>query len=299
MAQVKQWTRFGWQGLLFETPSGWDLTRFHGSRKKGYARLSDPDTPRMEVRWEMPRRGVPFRAIADRAVRQLSKSRGVEIERHTGMIELDARDTETFTCRAEGAGALCSYNLLSACRECGRMVMARIVFRPGENIKAVARRVFSSVRDHSYDGADVWAAYGIEFAVPETVELDEALIYPGSLDFRFKAGADWIEVGRIALGSMILERQKMADWFRAFARRRFKRIRFDTREADVRSHRGLEATGRLRGFGGLIPRLMRRQRFVCRLWHCDVSDKLCFYAVLAGARKLDFLAPYSERIVCH
>ena len=96
MAQVKQWSRFGWQGVLFGVPSGWELTRSLGNRKTGFARLSDPETARKEVRWETPRRGVPFRSVADRAIRQLAKGRGTEIERHTGMVELEAMDTETF-----------------------------------------------------------------------------------------------------------------------------------------------------------------------------------------------------------
>ena len=54
MAQVKQWSRFGWHGVTFDVPADWDLRQFHGTRRKGYAQLCDPDVVRLELRWERP-----------------------------------------------------------------------------------------------------------------------------------------------------------------------------------------------------------------------------------------------------
>ena len=298
MAQVKQWSRFGWHGVTFDVPADWDLRQFHGTRRKGYAQLCDPDVVRLELRWERPKRAPEFGALADRVIAQTAKDGKLEIERDTRLAELDGKDCETFTCRPGPGGGASSYNLVSLCRACGRVVMLRVLFLPGENVKAIATRVLGSVQDHSYDGADVWAAYGIEFAVPDTLELDDALIYPGSLDFRFLSRNDRVAVGRLALGSAILGKMPLAEWFRTFARKRFKNISYTEEEAEVHGHPGLIARGRLKGLGALVPRLVRRQRFLCRLWHCDVSDRLHFFAVLASERNYDRFAAYGDRVVC-
>ena len=299
MAQVNRWSRFGWHGITCDVPADWDLTRFDGLRRKGYARLSDPDAPRIELRWDRPKRGAGSESVIDRAVRQMSKKGSLEIERRTHLTDLEGRDTETLTCRPSKGGGRSSYDMISVCRECGRVVMVRVAFQPGENVKAIAKRVFGSLRDHSYDGADVWAAYGMELAVPETMELDKALIYPGSIDFRFLRRKDRIDVGRIGLASMILKKMTLEEWFRTFARKRFKRIRYQASETRVKGHDGLELSGRLRGVGALVPRLVRRQRFLCRLWHCEASDKLFFYSVLGGRRNFESFVSYSDRVVCH
>jgi len=299
MAPVKEWSRFGWQGITFDVPVDWDVTRFHGTRRKGYARLSDPGAARMELRWDRPKRRTVFEALADRVTKQIAKAGRLAIERHTGLAQLNGKDCETFTCRPSRGQGPSSYHMISLCRECGRLVMARIVFAPGESLGATAKRVFGSMQDHSYDGADVWAAYQAQFAVPETMELDIALIYPGSLDFRFVHRKDRIDVGRLGPGSLILRNTTLRDWFRSFARKRFKKIKYESRETEIKGHPGLELTGRLRGLGALAPRLVRRQRYLCRLWHCDVSDKLYFFAVLARRRDFDRFAAYYERVVCH
>ena len=70
-------------------------------------------------------------------------------------------------------------------------------------------------------------------------------------------------------------------------------------EAEFRGHPGLEITGRLRGIGALVPRLVRRQRFLCRLWHCEPSDRILFYATLAGPRRYDRFASFADRVACH
>jgi len=299
MPQVNRWFRFGWQGVGLDVPADWDLTRFDGTRAKGYARLADPDVVRIELRWDRPKRSAGFEAVADRAFQRLAKQGDVDVERRTGLAELEGKDTETFTCRpAKGKGSS-SYNMISVCRECGRSVMVRVLFQPGENIKAIVRRVLGSLQDHSYDGADAWGAHGMQFAVPETMELDKGLIYPGSVDFRFLSGKDRLGAGRVALASIILKNTTLEDWFRSFARKRFKKIRYESEEAEIRGHPGLELRGRLKGIGALVPRLVRRQRFLCRLWHCDVSDKLFYFAVLARARNFDSFAAYSQRFVCH
>jgi hypothetical protein len=302
MPQVKRWRRFGWQGVSLDTPADWDLRQFHGTRKKGYVRLSDPSLGRAEMRWERPGRDARFEKLADRVVRQIEKTRTLDVDRHTGMVELDKKDTETFTCHPRRRGKTreaASYNLLSLCRECGRLVLLRIAFARGENIKRLTRKVFASLQDHSYDGTEVWAAYDLECAVPETVTLDQCLMYPGSTDFRFRRRHDRIDVGRIALASMILGRTSMEDWFKSFARKRFKKVRYTTEEAELKGHPGLVIRGRLRGLGALAPRLVFRQRYLCRLWHCEPSDKLYFYAVLAGSRNFDRFAALWDRVVCH
>ncbi len=299
MARVKEWSRFGWQGITFDVPPDWDVTRFYGTRRKGYARLADPDAARVELRWDKPKRVTTFEAVADRVTKQIAKAGRLAIERHTHLAQLEGKDCETFTCRPLNGKGPSSYDMISICRECGRLVMARIAFAPGENLRPIATRLFGSMQDHSYDGADVWAAYQAQFAVPETVELDQALIYPGSLDFRFVYRKDRIDVGRLAPGSMILRKTTLQDWFRSFARKRFKKIKYEGREAEIKGHPGLELTGRLKGLGALAPRLVRRQRYLCRLWHCDVSDKLYFFAVLARRSNFDRFAAYYERVVCH
>jgi len=299
MAKTDRWSRFGWHGVTFEVPEDWALARFDGTRRKGYARLVDREMVRVELRWDRPKRQGDFPGRADRVTADLSRRQKVDVERHTGLAELDGKDVETFTCRPATKGEPSSYTMLSACRECGRVAVLRVVYQTGENIKAVAQRLMGSFEDHSYDGADVWAAHGLEFAVPETMHLDRTLIYPGSADFRFARRRDRIDVGRIGVASLILEHTSLADWFRSFARKRFRPIGYECREAEVKRHRGLEITGRLKGLGALVPRLLFRQRYLCRLWHCEVSDKLYFFSVLAREPEVERLAAYCDRLRCH
>jgi hypothetical protein len=301
MARDERWARFGWQGIALDVPEGWDLRRFDGTRKSGYARLADDEAIRLELRWEKPRNGGDFRQMADKVARHFGQQRGFTIERNTRLVEPGRRDVETFICRpaaADGDGPL-FYNMSTYCRECGRLILVRIAYRRNESIRPTARRVFGSLEDHSYDGAEAWATYGLSFAAPEAVELDQALIYPGSLDFRFEGGPDRIDVGRLALGSMILEKAPLADWFRAFARKRFRKVRFEAEEAEVMGHPGLDVRGRLRGIGALAARLLWRQQFHARVWHCPESDKLYYYAVLARPGRLDRLERFWDRLICH
>jgi hypothetical protein len=300
MAQIKEWSKFGWQGVTVDVPLGWELRRFNGNRAKGYARLADENLSRLEIRWEKLKRGVEFDKLVKNALAQIEKQKNVEIERHTRMAELQNKDVETFTTRPTGKkGGPHSYNIIAACRECGRIVMIRLLFMPGENMKAVATRVFESMVDHSYDGADVWAAYGLEFAVPETVGLDEALIYPGSIDFRFRYKHDRIDVARIALASTILKHVSLGRWFTDYARKRFKKVSYKGHDTEIMGHQGLELSGRLKGIGALLPRLIRRQRYLCRLWHCEKSDKICLYSVLAKEKNFDRFASHYDRVVSH
>jgi hypothetical protein len=299
MARENRWSRFGWQGITLDVPAGWDLRRFDGSRKSGYARLADDEAIRIELRWDRPRRG-DFEKIAERVTAQFGRQKQLDVERRTRLVELEGRDSETFTCRpAQGYKGPSFCNLVTFCRECGRMILVRIAYRRGESIRPIAKRVFESLEDHSYDGADVWATYNFEFATPETVELDQALLYAGSLDFRFRQGPDRIDVGRVALATMVLEKTSLADWFKAFARKRFRKVRYTTHETEILGHPGLEVRGRLKGLGALAPRLVWRQRYLGRVWHCPESDKLYFYAVLARKRQFDHVERFWDRLLCH
>lgn len=299
MPQVEAWFRFGWHGINLDVPADWELRRFHGVRRKGYARLVDTERVRLELRWDRAGGGGEFSDLTDRFISKMAKREKSEVERHTGLAELEGKDVETYTVRPGDSSKPSSYQMISRCRECGRIVMARVPYQRGENIKAIARRVFGSMQDHSHDGSDVWAAYDLRFAVPETMKLEHADIYPGSTDFCFLKGRDRIDVGRVALGSVILEKTSLEGWFRTFARKRFKKVRFDCASQEIKGHEGLMATGRLKRLGALLPGLLRRQRFHCDLWHCPVSDRLYFFGVLARRKNFENFVAYSARVVCH
>lgn len=300
MPQVKDWALFGWQGITLDVPLDWEIRRFHGTRSKGYARLEDGDDVRLEMRWDKSKgRGPSFTDLTDRHISGMMKKDKVDVERHTGLAKPEGKEVETYTVRPPETSLPPSYQMISRCPECSRIVMIRIPYQRGENIKAIVRRIFSSLQDHSYDGADVWSVYGLRFAVPDTVELDDALLYPGSIEFSFLKGHDRIELGRLAFGSVILERQTLEEWFEVFSKKRFKRMTYEARPQEIRGHQGLIAHGRLKRFGAMLLRFARRQRFLCDLWHCPVSDKLYYYAVLAGSRNHDNFVAHSARVICH
>ena len=270
-----EWSHFGWQGLQFDVPATWNLAVVNGEYESGYLRLDDDEMVRLELKWEGRRNRLPIDRVATNYLKALEKQAHkrklpFEYKRDLKFATMPDHDYECLS----WASDFNALSVVSRCHDCGRVVLARVLYRKGDGGKAMARRLFSSLRDHPEDEKVLWQFFDFRFASPKGFVLERTALKTGAIEMYFYDKKDEFEVCRIALAQILLKRDSLQDWFSEYYRKRLKGFIYDVDKASYRGHPGLLCTGRTSVRKSLFAGLQRRRYLKVRVWHCEEIDKI-------------------------
>ena len=256
MAESMPTRMFGWQGLRLRVPEDWELGRVDGDAASGYARLDDAAMVRAEVEWrDAPVRGArrPVSDLVDRYIANLEKKAdktGVEFrtQRHAKFLRdktwLEGSEYEAFIWEADYR----AYNVARACPDCHRVVLARVLGKPGEDAEALVNEVLPSLEDHprpeDREGL-FWSVYGLTCRTPPGFALTENDLKSGHIKLTFEAdrGARSVRIHRLSMAQMLLRDRDLADWFPDFFRKDLRDVRHEITEHPWRGHAGVGRAG--------------------------------------------------------
>lgn len=309
-----RWVRLGWQGVALEVPEDWCPGSIEGDYANGYLRVEDETHVRLELRWETAARGVPAAsrlvdAYLKQSLRKLPRgSPEPAIDRDRTIKELAAVDHEAFTWRgaprqvqgAPGAprGGYNAHSLLLVVPEARRAVHLRVFFDAADDMKALARRLFGSVRVAAGDAPLEWAVFGLRFLLPAAWRLEQSALRTGVLKFVFRAGNDELEVMRQSLAGITLKGTSLEAWLLAQFAKALRGFRWSSRSESYRGHGAARCGGPL-SLRARPLALFRRRRYASALaWHCPQADKL--FALRCESFQADDprLAACADSIAC-
>ena len=300
MATSVEWTHFGWQGIQFDLPSDWNLAVVNGDYNSGYLRLDDDNMVRIELKWEGRRNRLPIGKVVTNYLASMEKRAKkqklpFECKRDLKFAVLPDHDYECMSWVSDFS----ALSVASRCNDCGRVVLARVLYRKGDGGKAAARRVFSSLRDHPEGDAVVWQFFDFRCATPKGLELERSSLKTGSIEMYFCDRKDEMEVCRVALAQIALKRLSLRDWFHEHYRKRLKGMLFEVEKAPYRGHPGLLCLGRTSIRKSMFAGLQRRRYLHCRVWHCPEADKLYTLRLVSSSEEDERFEALCDQVPCH
>jgi len=287
---------FAWQGLEARVPPEWELGAFRGDFNEGQAYLDDGTDTRMRLRWSNRKtRNIRLDTTIRRYQRRMLKGR------HTGaqfkMLDLSFfpkpfrknRDVVAF----HWTLGQTAYGAAWRCHDCGRFVIAEILFPPGQSSRKTAKAVLNTITDHCSDGQCLWSVYGFAFRVPESYNLISPKLQSGRLHFAFEHGkSSWLTIERWGVASLMLARLAFEQWpLELLKVLKVGPIHGFQQERDrVGPYESYLFSGDLRT--KLIWKLLKRPSHLRgRIWHDHENDKIVAVIQAGGSDEvLDRLA---------
>lgn len=297
---IREWTRFGWQGIEFDAPADWNLGRIEGDRTSGYLRLDDEEIVRLEAKWAVVKKGrYDLDRELERQVKELEKNARkakieIAIHRKVKLVRLDGRDWECFTWR----GDYDACNLLTCCHSCGRVILLRALFRPHEPAREISRRIFESLADHQEDCCDLWNVFGLTLRIPASFLLKRCSLKTGDIRLAFSRHKEELEAARISLAQYQLRESRLDHWFERYGRQDLEAYEWNKTPQDVRKHPGYRYLG-TRKLGRRLFSPFASLTMKSQVWHCQASDKLF---ILRGALAEDGSSLFEDvlaSVQCH
>lgn len=297
----------GWQGVTLMTPADWNPASYGGDWDKGHLRVDDEDGPRLELRWETPRKSVDLARSVDDFLDALAKKakkekRGFEREGTARVVSPKRKrkaQLQSFGWRGDvqaAPNASQGYGVAWQCDECGRVLLAHILGRGQERPQktlAIASDALGSMECHGSGGWATWSAFGMQLDVPEEFRLRVAKLLTGRIELQWTRPPepgllsalrrpDRLVVQRLSAANVLLERETLDAWTTRVLGEPDKRRRFGAPDATVvRGHDAFAMVGRFRdlrlGLRYLLgDKLGRRKTPPPQIvaWHCPVSNKL-------------------------
>jgi hypothetical protein len=270
---------FAWQGMEARVPSDWELGAFRGDFSEGQAYLDDGTDTRMRLRWSSRRtRSIRLEKTLRKYQRRMLKGRpsGAQFE----MLDLsffpkpfrENRDVAAF----HWVLGQTAYGAAWRCRECGRFVIAEILFPAGQDSRKTAKAVLNTITDHRSDGQRLWSVYGFAFRVPQSYNLISPKLQSGRLHFTFEqAKSSWLIIERWGMASQMLARLAFERWpLELLKVLKVGSVSGFQQERDpVGPDEGCRFSGDLRT--RLIGKLLKRpSQLRGRIWHDRENDKI-------------------------
>lgn len=301
MKGQERWARLGWHGISLDMPEDWCPGSLEGDYANGYLRVEDETRVRLELRWETAGRRVPAATrLVDDYLKQTRKKlpRGAPepvVDRGKAVKELSGLDHEAFTWR----GGFNAHSVLLVAEPSRRVVHVRVFFEEGSDHRALARRIFGSVRAEPCEGRDEWAAFGLRFEVPHEWRLERSALRTGRLEFLFRAGNDEFEVVRQSLAEVTLGKSPLEHWLQSVFPKAFRGFRCTSRADSYRGHPAARCSGML-SLRARPLAVFRPRRYATALaWHCAESDKLFALRGETGRADDPRVERCADSIVCH
>ena len=184
------------------------------------------------------------------------------------------------------------------CDVCGRVVVAHLVGRTGENTaktQSLAREVLGSVSCHGAGGWETWGAFNFRADVPEEFTLKNAKLMAGRIDLEWQRAGQhlpiippWarfderLRLTRVSAASVLLDKEELIDWtLRTIAGPDRKRKWSSHRALEILGHQGFILQGRpseLRAAAATLAsqKFRKRTPVTCemRVWHDQTLNKI-------------------------
>jgi hypothetical protein len=188
--------------------------------------------------------------------------------------------------------------MLSRCTDCGRVVHLHVMGGIGEQLRGLARTVFSSLADHADGDWTAWSFYDVAFRSPAALPLSRSELKSGCIRMEFGRSLTRLEFVRVSLADVVLKGRTLADWFREFHAKRLKRRRFALDASSAHGHEAVGVEGR--PWRLLNPCALVGRRRVLRgtCWRRTETNRImicCYDGPAAGA---DVLSPAVEGFAC-
>jgi len=312
MAQARESTLIGWQGISVWVPAEWTLGGVGGDRRQGYLRVDCEGMPRLQVKWA--RRHIELERKRDEYVRKLAarpqagargalsralrvallgfRGRGPGAGKRPSGIEVTT-DERVVSRRAKPGkemvsygwrGPQCGVGLLWNCGVCGRAVIAQVGWPVEEEGREVAQQVLESLEDHGTGGWEAWGVDGLAFLAPQEYELEGWRRMTRYLEMRLARGGEKLKVARWGMVPLVLGRRTVREWYEESNARR-RDVWWASGEEGIRGHEGVVARGEARAWSlkraawGALRMATRSERFApasfqARAWHCPESNRL-------------------------
>lgn len=239
----------GWQGVRCLLPPDWNLSGFSMEYEEGYIRIDAPLEKAMtvQIRWldaskqkqsfpslytyiapkmrallhkpDPPVTPPDLKATLDKMLKETEKQAQKEKMLFESNLKPEQREGEegvrrsiNFSWNGIGRGQGKIYH----CTHCNRVVMAQVlaIGKDRSFIPEVASQLFATLQDHSIDGRNLWALYGLQIEIPENFRLTEQKVFSGHLRLVFHNKGEKIIVDRWGLADTVMKRLSLEDWFR-------------------------------------------------------------------------------------
>lgn len=297
----RQWAEVGWQGINFPVPEDWHLARVQGDRDKGYLRIDDDERARMELRWEKsPRRRPKFSLLADNMLSQLyklsrNKKAPFTLKRDARLVSPPGRECECFETRGDGV----SHGCLMRCTDCGRVIFARIMGQPKEDLKPPAARILEALTDHPGEsGLDRWNVYGLIFDLPPEYRLERTRLRIGAIELFFTGRKREIDIRRIGLAGVVLKDHTLRNFFINSCYKELKFFDYYAREMTVNGHEeGVGLTGPKTLKARLLSNVGGRRFVHGYAWRCD--DRIYIFRMTSPEAEDPGFFDLAGRVACH
>jgi hypothetical protein len=253
----------------------------------------------LELRWETGDATAPPARTVDTYLAKLRKKArkaGIEmaVQRDLGLASPKGKEVECYRWTADRQALA----MLSRCSTCGRTVHVHLLGKPDEQLRNLARTIFSSLRDHSDDGSELWRFFDMEFRTPEGLALKASSLKTGCIAMTFGRRGLRLEVVRVSVADVALAGREMDAWFRDFYARNLKRRVARFTPASVKGHAGMAVSGRPWVLVNPLRFLGRPRAFRATIWHCEETNKLLVCAYDGPAREQDMLDAVSATLQC-
>ena len=291
-----EWNQFGWEGISFTKPKGWDLGTVEGNEKRGYVRLDDHALSRMELRWQKESSTLSLEKVLTKYIRDLArKARRQKID--FSIINKKDYQTRTvkgkyFTWEADFRGI----NLVAQCRKTSRLLLACVFGKREENMDRKAEKIFSTLRDHTADGKLPWSVFDFGFTTPCELKLNNHKLLSGHLMFDFSRAEDSFIFERLSIANILLKDKSLTHWVMDFCRSQFKNVDMEAGyPREEGSEEGIYTVGREHG----KFRFLKRRFFRSLFWHCQKTNHIFAVAELIRKREECCLDRLVSGVKCH
>ncbi|HAZ64005.1 MAG TPA: hypothetical protein DCZ72_10410 [Armatimonadetes bacterium] len=306
------WRKFGWQRLTFLAPAAWYLTKISIERGSGELWLSDPQMPRLQVKWTDVTREkkVNPKATLTSYLTQIERAAkrnrlNFEMERDVRLAKPaqdDVSSLECFRWQAETE----TYGAIWYSPHAQRVTLVQINSPPHDpGARSLARRILASMHDDTPGPRELWTVQDLSCEVPPDFNLTTNALQTGQTELGFTRGrlGEKISFVRFGLASIALERAgDLGDWidqqrFKLWHTFRLTRDQVTIGEREVVRFHGLRVSYkerlRHRLYGLFGQRLPIALTAYC--WHSEEANAISLVEYLHAPNHGDLaeeLVPY-------
>ncbi len=303
----------GWQGVTLAIPADWNVGALSGDTRAGYVRFDDDTMPRLEVKWASEAGFVDVNAVVDKYLKDLQKGRKkdappVAVDPDARLLSKRKRrkpGLKSFHWHAEVEG----YGAAWACKDCGRTMIAQVMFPPGgdaEIEQELAASILLDIEDHPAGDWVLWSAYGFSCWAPTSFAHAGQRLMAGLIEFEFTNDTEHIKVARWGMANVALKKKTLQEWVGNEMAKTLRKYGAVPEPHEIKGHEGLAITG------DTITVIQQFQRFyqhcvgklyadqlIARAWHCPETNKLVYVETFVDRQNRGLADELVARIECH
>jgi len=294
---------FGWRGLSFELPKGWELVREVIEKKHGYFEIEDETMLRLRIYWEK----IPFEKSPEldkqlnKIITQLKK-KSKELKT-TGKIRTKVHHHDALLTRVKLSPPLEMLLLLWYCEKREKSYVIHMYYRLEEYkyIENILKKIINSIRCHGEKY--LWNFQGISIVLPSEYE---------AVAYRITSGLSWLRLYNLksrdyififynTMGSELLKDyyESVYDWYVDMVKKEVGKLigRCTERgreETLIAGHRGIRVDE------GKFALLRKKVNVISYIWYCEKTNRLISVILAPSkAEHLENLRKFISTLRCH